>query len=215
MGTRKTAVDSAEGQRIIKLRAGLECKGPRPLEKTRKPSWPFPSHPSCFESSSFRWSVFWVAAPLCRNGRFLGRRPSFVPPLPGAGVPTDPQSPEGGSQRCRITRGGPTPRFLGHVSLITQSPLRNGGVGDAVDPADSEATLCNLSSRLLIRAGRVTVPRDRGLLPESSRTRGARWATVLAIEGSCRRETRIADSSALSAGRCNFATFATSSFGKR
>ena len=36
-----------------------------------------------------------------------------------------------------------------------------------------------------------------------------------AIEGSCRRETRIADSSALSAGRCNFATFATSSVGKR
>ena len=80
-------------------------------------------------------------------GRFLGRRP-FVslgrffgsPPLrtfhhcPVAGVPTDPQSPEGGSQRCRITRGGPTPRFLGHASLMTT--LRNGGVGDADDPAE-------------------------------------------------------------------------------
>ena len=87
---------------------------------------------------------FWVAAPLCRTVGFWVAAPSLVPPLPGAGVPTDPQSPEGGSQWCRITRGGPTPRFQGHVSLITQSTLRNGGVGDADDPADFEATLLQL-----------------------------------------------------------------------
>ena len=77
---------------------------------------------------------FWVAAPLCRTVGFWVAAPSFhhcpVPAFPLTHIP------EGGSQWCRITRGVPTPRFLGHVTLITQSTLRNGAVGDADDPAE-------------------------------------------------------------------------------
>ena len=91
----------------------------------------------------------------------------------------------------------PTPRLLGvskrwccfgSHTLPSRTVALNGGVGDADDPADFEATLCNLGSRLPLRAAafrarRATVLRDRGLLPESSRTRGARWATVLRHRG--------------------------------
>ena len=107
---------------------------------------PLPSRPSCLESSPFRRSVFGTP-PLVSLGRFLGRRPfvrsSHCP------VPAFPltQSPEGGSQRCRITRGGPTPRLLGHVSLITQSTLRNGGVVDAVVPCGTSALMTQTTLR--------------------------------------------------------------------
>ena len=105
-------------------------------------SGPFPSTPSCFESSSFRWSVF-GSPPLCVARSVFGSPPlrSFhhcpVPAFPLT------HSPEGGSQRCRITRGVPTPRLLGvtgrwccfgshtlpsrRVALLTQSyPAERG-----------------------------------------------------------------------------------------
>ena len=121
---------------------------------------------------------FWVAAPLCRSVGFWVAAPSFVPPLPGAGVPTDPQSPEGGSQWCRITRGVPTPRLLGvsrrwccfgshtlpsrTVALITQSY-----------PADLEATLLQLGLATSTSSSFEAIARvrdDSGRSPRRRRT---------------------------------------------
>ena len=106
-------------------------------------SGPLPSPPSCFESTSVRWSVF-GSPPLCDARSVFGSPPlrSFhhcpVPAFPLT------HSPEGGSQWCRITRGVPTPRLLGvakrwccfgshtlpsrTVALLTQSyPAELGG----------------------------------------------------------------------------------------
>ena len=47
--------------------------------------------------------------------------------------------------------GGPTPRLLGHVTLITQSTLRNGGVVDAVVPCGT----CALMTQTTLRNGGV------------------------------------------------------------
>ena len=112
-------------------------------------SGPLPPAPKfVFESSSFRWSVF-GSPPLCvARSVFWGRRP-FVPPLPGAGVPTDPQSPEGGSQWCRITRGVPTPRLLGALKRWCcfgshTLPLRTVALLTQSYPAELEVTLLQL-----------------------------------------------------------------------
>ena len=93
------------------------------------------------------WSVF--GSPPLQHGT----------PLPGASAPTDPQSPKGGSQWRRITRGVPTPRLLGDLqwqlgrslfgmpargpsrllfrmvgSWVAALQLTNGGVVHAVVP---------------------------------------------------------------------------------
>ena len=98
-------------------------------------------------------------------------------------------------------------RPCGTCALMTQTTLRNGGVVDAVDPADFEETLLQL-----------------GLATSTSRLSGLECGTTPAgaldheelfgIERERRPVLQIADSSAPSAGKCNFFTFASSSFGK-
>ena len=91
-------------------------------------SGPFPSDPSCFESSSFRWSVF-GSPPLVSLGRFLGRRPFVRSTIARWQEATDPQSPEGGSQRACTHEGCPP-----HGFWATQ----DGGVVSAAIPCPHE-----------------------------------------------------------------------------
>ena len=124
-------------------------------------SGPLPSHPSCFESSSFRWAPkllrefllslvgFWVAARMCRTVAFGVAAPSFVPPLPGGRRATDPQSPKGGSQRACTHEGCPTPRLLGASKRWCcfgshTLPLRTVALLTQSYPAELEVTLLQL-----------------------------------------------------------------------
>ena len=86
------------------------------------------------------------------------------PPLPGAGVPTDPQSPKGGSQRACPTRGA-HPTASGRtssVALVKQSypalavrklSLWVASPGDMSEPPFSDRSLGRRPSVTLFQRG--------------------------------------------------------------
>ena len=103
----------------------------RVAPRRQVPRVPSPSHtgvfgppsfcalPTLFRDVAVGSLSLWVASPgvlsqpPASHGRFLGRhRLSTVHHCPVPALPLT-QSPKGGSQRCRITRGVPTPRLLG------------------------------------------------------------------------------------------------------
>ena len=194
-------------------RQGTRVPSPRPQVASRVP--PFAGR-------------FLGRRPLCRSVGFWVAAPSFVPPLPGAGVTTDPVPMEvvsgAGSHEGCPPHGKRWCCFGSHtlpsrtVALLTQSYPAERGVGDADDPADFEETLLPLG--LATSTSSSFGPRvrdDSGRSPRRRRTVAHRAPRVRDDSGRSPRSRRtvwhrarkaacpqIADSSAPSAGKWHF-----------
>ena len=84
------SLDGLELVTVVQAVAATTCR--KPVAPQRRVLGTPPLAPKLLREFLLSLVGFWVAAPLCCSDGFWVAAPSFVPPLPGAGVPTDPQS---------------------------------------------------------------------------------------------------------------------------